>query len=676
MKRVVTLLVAVLVAAAFTPAFISHTRAQGQELSGNITYCGLDEFGVLLRLHNPDLNPWNDPIPQGFRDAFSSAPQNDPALIEASGNLFAQFQAAVDTHNEVAKEMNLIEEIDSFWFGFGPNRQVSTFLDPTQHPDEVPDAVSSAINDTKPPCEKPWLPGIQLYSYRTDADPTDGFHVPIDTPAVPDGPYGYVLYACTESEFEDCQPRSAEESNLVAAVWGQAEVFNDRGESPQGWGNDPDPMADFIKPWPRVVPGDGDHPADFENPCDVPAEQCVTIDFTENVTRVDVFFNGINVTSELEEWTPPIMDDDLQPGNDGEQCPGGENIPPDEFPGADTFRVCRKVVWGSGWAWAAPQPFEEQDEIRVVAVDVAGNVGEKTIAFQDETRGGVIELIETDLEVDIQPKELRVRPGDSKVFEMTIRNLGEQDIAHVFPEIDAPPELDVRLGNTHIDVPPGENATVPFQAGPTAEAAEGEYPLEVRFRYDTLEDQQFKRKVKKGFATLIADDDAALSGSGNDTDVPEPLPGGFLRECTERADFLVCFRWPDTLEPAKEFTFQVETKIPADRVEDQHEKPAGDDATLRIRYLDTDQKTSVADPAIHDMEQISDGRYRTQVTLEQLSPYVRADFATEAVEAGLFIHQPDGSQTEGAEATTPGFTALALVAALGAAALLLKRRRF
>lgn len=661
---------------------------QAQEDGEGITYCGEERHGVQLRNHNRDLNPWNDPVPEdhAYRDS-DSVPEVDPVLVESSWQFINQVQTVVDPDHPRSPplESGKAGSIQSWWFGFGPIKDIAVF-------------------EGAADCKKPWSPGIQLYSYRSDANPEDGFFIPINTTGVPDGTYGYVVYACTEREYASCQPTGVDdpetgepiiEDNLVAAGWGKATVYNGREHCEEGElqgtplaGHDLSCMRsyDFIEPWPKILPGDGTQTND--EACDAPAQRCLTIEFGErlasmegsqapNQTAVRLWVNGVEKTDQLEVWTPPERDNDLIPGNDGphtghpaSDCqvvgPVQDNMPPDA-------RLCQKVVWGDGFTWEAPRSFELQDEFRVWAKDRAGNTVEKVISLEDETRGAVIPLIEADLTVNITPKEQRIQPGDAKTFEVHVENGGE-DTVHTFPVANASGPVETVLSDDHVDIPGGGNRTVQLQVAPSDDAEEGDQGVEVVFEYISGQ----RRIEEKAFATVVVDEDAELSAGGhgssdgqdsNESIGPDSTSSraGFNRTCSVQAELEVCSIYPDPLKIGETFTYEVNVQRAKEDVEKQHEFSAGE-ATLTIQYLD-ESGEEIAEPQTFEMNETDNGVYQADVTLEQRAPMIHIVFDSEKVKVQQMIKRPQEEGDDGGTLPVPGPGPLALVAAAGVAGL-------
>lgn len=578
------------------------------------TTCGQDRYGVQLRFHNPDLNAWNDPVPEGY------PVDNDPDIVESSWHAFIQFQAVVNESRQVAQDMGLLDEIETFWFGFGPIKEA---------------AVAGPLDN----CEKPWAPGIQIYSSFSDTDPGDGFHIGLNTTLVPDGSYGAIVYACTESTEDRCKPDG--DDDLVAATWSRVLVYN--GQDQCG----PDDrecmrQVDFVKPWPKVLPGDGGQTE--EAICEeigADLARCLTIEFSEDIQDLRFTFNGVDRSDEVT----------LQRRTDGSD--------PSELGYSETY------------AWEAPRAFERNDELRVRATDRAGNVANKTISFRDDTRGGVIPLIRADVDVTVEPDRRRVRPGESKTFQIHLRNTGA-DTAHVFPSIRPAEGAQAKIADDHIDVPGGANATVLLQAGPTANASEGEYPIETAFEYIAGN----RRRSTKVFPTVVADEDAPLAArrqDDNGTDPVEALPSGFNRQCRTPGQFEVCFVYPPNLTEAATFPFEAQVAQASDRRTDRHEVDAGR-ADLTVQYLSADADQQVASPSTFPMQQVSTGRYRANVTLQDLAPTVNVIFSSERVEASMVIREPAEPAADTTGAQVPGMTGVAALLAAGLVAAWTRRR--
>lgn len=686
-RRLVVAVAAVaLFSAAFMGLFVPQTQAQ--EEGEGFQFCGDEEYGVGLRFHNKDLNPWNDPPPADDHPYHSSAAglPYDPTITESSWQFFIQFQAVVNTSHDFAVSENVMSTLEgegSFWFAFGPIEQAAMMEE---------NGMGPGAN-----CEKPWLPGFQLYSYRGDADPSDGFFVPINTTGVPDGTYGAAVYACTATNYDACQPGGEDgggNPNLVAAAWTRATVYNGEDSCEDV---SCERQMDFIEPWPLVLPGDGEgFTQPYADACDSGGpKQCVTIEFAERLATengsaapdgkaVQVWLNGIERTAELEAWEPPARDNDLILGNDGpetghplsdcRQLEQTSNIHPDA-------RTCQKIVWGDAFKLQLDRELTENDEIRVRAVDGAGNPAEKVIAFQDATRGGVIEQIDADVDVTVTPKEQKIRPGDAKIYEVTVSNTGS-DMVHTFPEAIADEGVEAQLSDDHVDIPGNSNRTITLSAGPTTDAEEGDYSVEIAFDYIAKDHDtgQSKRLTESTFATVIADESAALSGSGgNDDDGgdddgggPQSVPGGFERDCGTQGEFHVCLLYPGNLSAGQQFTFQARTQQAGESVEQRHDVSVGE-ADLTLQYLNEDGSEKVVEDESYAMEETAKGVYEADVTLAELAPMVHAIFDAEKVTLTKMIHRETAGEPQSA-GTIPGFGAWALVAAAGTAALLIRRR--
>lgn len=678
MDRTVRALVIVSALLAAPLVAVLAPTATAQLGSGGLTYCGEDRYGVQLRFHNPDLNPGDDPAPDGVG--------NDASLVEASWALFPQFQAVVGSDSEPTIRQVKQSEIQSMWFAFGPIKEGAT------------------IGPKEGNCEKPWSPGLQLYAYRSDPNPDDGFFVPINTTAVPDGTYGFALYACTSQQYADCHPSAVEnpetgtpqpeDSDLVAAVWGRAVVDNAAEENlPGSSGRDEcsDDRCkrdfDFIDPWPTVLPGDGKEGVQpHADACDSGDEKrCVTIEFAERLDvlngseapgdkAIQVWVNGIERTSELQEWTPPARDDDFIPGNDGDASghPASDCAtfgPAQQI--LEASRLCVKNVWGDGFKLDLEEPVETEDEIRIWAQDGAGNTAEKIIAFDDPTRGGVIPLIEGDVEVSVDPAEQRIRPADAKTYTVTITNEGS-DTVHTFPSAEPDEGITAKMSDSHVDVPPNGTSTLTLTAGPEANTTEGDYAVQVNVRYIAGTEE-----TATTHASVVVDEDAELSGSGGNSsggdgdDDGESIGEDFERQCGDQADHRVCFVYPRELTADGSFTFQVQTSQAGETVEQRHDVSVGE-ADLTIQYLNEDGSGSVAEDDTFEMSEVQTGLYEADVTLSQVSPMVHAIFDSDKVKMTMMIRQPSSGEPQGG-ASVPGFGVAALVAA-GLAAAWIRRR--
>ncbi|HLE48296.1 MAG TPA: hypothetical protein VI818_08370, partial [Candidatus Thermoplasmatota archaeon] len=158
------------------------------------------QCGVKLVLKNPDLQEASD----GF--------------IHASGWFFIQFQAVGPD----------ADRVKSFAFSFGK---------------AAPDGYSNCNVGGQA------VTGAYILNYRGDYTPEDGFFVPINTTLVRDDEYGAAVHAYDQP---NAQGREIGRFYAKARVENGCAVMGCRDKTTADI-----LKQDKVKPWPRVLPGDG-----------------------------------------------------------------------------------------------------------------------------------------------------------------------------------------------------------------------------------------------------------------------------------------------------------------------------------------------------------------------------------------------------------------------------------
>lgn len=335
--------------------------------------------------------------------------------IHAQGQFFIQFQVVGEGSGEVTKM--------SFSFG---KTDDALYDNPTVNCNEdIPE--SPAGQGTG---------GAYLLYYRSDFEKADGFFVPILTNNVPDGEYAAAIHAYNAAGTE------------VARAWAKAKVDN-CNPTTQGERcavDSPESVAhDHTKPWPMVLPGDGEQTNGVNG---------LTVEFAEPVNdTVEVKVNGEVVP--LADWTPPARDDDVVPNNDDQDCP--VNVP----------QVCTRKVYGPGFKWE--NPVAVGDIIEVYAVDANGNEIFKQIHYGLDTSGGTVDLQRPELKLSaLNGQTVAIQPGDFHEFVVRVENIGA-DVAHTQLAV-APTDPNATLTTYWMNAEGGQTSHLVVEAGQQVEA--------------------------------------------------------------------------------------------------------------------------------------------------------------------------------------------------------------
>lgn len=370
-------------------------------------------------------------------------------FIHAQGQFFIQFQVVGAGASEVTK----------LSFSFGAT------ADPLYNNPAV------NCNDNAPPSQAGnGTGGAYLYYYRSDFDPRDGFFVPILTNNVPDGEYGAAIHAYNEAGVE------------VARAWAKAIVDNCPGDTsaPKNCpGSTPEQVIemDHTKPWPIILPGDGEQTNDVAG---------LTVEFGEPIEteslQVTLNAKPLNVT----DWTPPARDDDVTPNNDDQDCP------------ANAPYTCSRSIYGPGFQWLGT--ISPGDVIRVSAMDLNRNLVEKTVHFGVGTSGGTVDLQRPEVSINAVGEDTAAfKPGDFHIFNVRLDNVGgSEGHVNLLLNTSVADGLSARWqdagGNdtTHVVVPAGGQVPLKVRVDTTASTPEAHYSVEAKLEYDVAGEQAYK----------------------------------------------------------------------------------------------------------------------------------------------------------------------------------------
>lgn len=324
---------------------------------------------------NPDLQPQED----GF--------------VHATGWFFIQFQV-------IAEDPSF--EVDRLAFSFGK---------------PIPDSLRT--------CDAPtWITDAYYKDYRVDDDPSDGFFIPINTTNVPDGEYGAAI-----SVYADGEELGRGYTRAIVENGCQVRF---------GFDCDRDSVVpnDRVKPWPIVLPGDGEG-----------SGSGLTLEFAEPVTDVRAFVDGTEVP--LEEAEPRTWDTDSIASaldEDAPACP-----------------ACEDTVWGPAFRWPGTVP--EEAVVSVHARDLNDNTVSKIVHLSSSAVGGVISIQTPALQVKVPEGEATGAVGETTSFTVTFTNVG-RDVAHTNLHLTPMAGIELAWEPNHVVVPTGESVTATLEARP------------------------------------------------------------------------------------------------------------------------------------------------------------------------------------------------------------------
>lgn len=411
--------------------------------SAQIHQCG--PFQIVFR--NPDLQPGTD----GF--------------ITAEGQFFAQFQVIGAGADKVT--------IMGFSFGAYTADFQESQVCPAGAPSEA------------------WYTGQQIPNYRADVDAADGFFINLQTPLVPDGQYTAAIHAYDANNKE------------LARFWAKAVVDNCDAPGPAPPARcDTDTAQhqrqDKTGPWPMVLPGDGQKlPAGTDG---------FSIEFAEELSSHAVFLNGMNITSELEEWQGRLWDDDLIPGYGPNGLgallvPECSRSPPQEC-----------AYLGVAYRWNN-RSLTNADFVRVEATDLAGNSIVKSIHIGSSVAGGAITDDVPLLTHTVDVREIALARGQSATFQFSITNQGG-GTGHPFATSEGPEGWTLEWQPAHVVVEPGQTQSQALVVTPATKAQPGTYAVNATLTYQQGGVEQV---ISQPLTVTLT---GASIPSGNETDNP------------------------------------------------------------------------------------------------------------------------------------------------------------
>lgn len=256
----------------------------------------------------------------------------DDGFVHASGMFFIQFQA----RGEKAFD------IETFKFSFGKPTPASTCASPE------------------------WVTGAYLKNYRADYDWRDGFFVPINTCNVPNGEYAAAISAYDK------------DLNELVRYYTKAIVTNGEGNNAE----ERCKQADTTKPWPMILPGDGER---------TDGGQGLYVEVGEEITSIEAFVNGVKV--QLTQGEGPARDDDNVPDL-------GYTPTLRDTPLANSVLATRRYP---AFTWDGH--LEMGSVVKVVVADKWGNVAEKVVHLGDPTIGGRVTLAHPEFELKVDPTD-------------------------------------------------------------------------------------------------------------------------------------------------------------------------------------------------------------------------------------------------------------------------------
>ena len=397
----------------------------------------------------------------------------DDGFVHASGSFFIQFQA----RGEKAFD------IETFKFSFGKALPTSTCASPE------------------------WVTGAYLKNYRADYDWRDGFFVPINTCNVPDGEYAAAISAYNKDQVE------------LVRYYTKAIVENGPGNSKDERCKNPD----RTKPWPMILPGDGER---------TDGGQGLYVEVGEAVSSIEGFVNGRKVV--LTETQGPERDDDVIPDL-------GYHPALRDTPLANSQVEKRRYP---AFTWAGE--LGDGDVVKIVVTDQWGNVAEKIAHLGDPTIGGRVTLAKPEFELKVEPTEATAGADGTAVYNVTyVTKTAEGLHADLYVRGenggDLPPGITYRLSPNHVMMGGNEDldGTIRIVATPdvkpgaykalfVASYLSGEQRLEksvlLTFRVDTAPETNFtQREQAAGEDERIADE-VVRDGKLNSTQAPAPTP--------------------------------------------------------------------------------------------------------------------------------------------------------
>ncbi len=360
-----------------------------------------------------------------IRNPDMGTPQSD-GKFHASGNFFMQFQVIGER----------ADDIETFAFSVGL---------PVDNPEQI--------------CSLPvWPGGLMLEAYKADFDKEDGFFILMNT-------------------HTDTTPQHTDLSvavhgydgagNELARFWGTAIV---ESCSSQGLGDCSDDEAqanDKTMPWPIILPGDG-----VKTFVDG-----LTVEFSEELSSLTVLLNNVDITAELEEWEGRLWDADTFYDH-GPRGVVGQVAPMCTYT-QTPFQNC--ITPGPAYQWRQ-RALTDDDVVRVVATDLAGNTAVKEIHVGSSVAGGAIADGLPILQMTFDNTTLPTYPGQDVVFSMTMQNNGGGE-GHPFARADVPAGWDFEWVPGHKPVPAGGSSQQDLVIKVPADATIGRFEAKALIDY-------------------------------------------------------------------------------------------------------------------------------------------------------------------------------------------------
>ncbi len=315
-----------------------------------------------------------------------------------------------------------------------------------------------------------WTTGVYLESYKLDKTKEDGFFVGISSNAAssPQMELGVAVHAYDADGFE------------VARFWGQVNLDH-CGQQPTMGCPDDELAPDFTMPWMKILPGDGS----------LDPVNGIAIEFNEELESIIVELNGEDITDELEEWLDrPVYDSDTVPA--GPQQAWERVMPQCEGPEIDQVHTCGPLG-GPAYQWTNRQMTDE-DIIRVIATDLAGNVATKEIHIGSSVAGGAISDGIPILQMTFEQSRLQAAPGETAVYKMIMNNAGGGE-GHPFADAIVPEGWIFEWIPGHKPVPAGGTSEQELHVTVPVDVVDDTYVIEPVINYQQGQDDKTLRSL-------------------------------------------------------------------------------------------------------------------------------------------------------------------------------------
>ncbi len=381
-------------------------------------------------------------------------PQSD-GKFHVSGNFFVQFQVIGED----------ADEIETFAFSVGL-------------PPSMPEAI----------CESPvWPSGLMLEAYKVDMDKEDGFFILMNTngQTTPQGvDLTVAVHAYDGSGTE------------VARFWGTAIVESCPGPGPGGCASPEDKM----QPWPILLPGDGS----------TRLVDGFTVEFAEELSDLRVFLNAEDVTDQLEEWEGREWDAD----SFYDYGPAG--IFATVAPMCTLPEPIHNCVQSPGPAFQWTQrAINDEDVVRIEAVDLAGNAVQKELHVGSSVAGGTISDGKPILTMTFDEDQIIVGPGQTAVFQARMENTGGGE-GHPQVSAEVPEGWEFEWIPGHKPVPAASEETQELNVVVPLDAATGIYPVNATVSYRHGQEDRFL----KSQLTVLVEGGRAVENETTDAGDP------------------------------------------------------------------------------------------------------------------------------------------------------------